>query len=359
MSFVQARRAAALLATLALAACGDATAPTIDSIDATAASAKVEPVLAVMDQPALASFASLGAVTGLPASASAASLTAVARLTSAAAHGRWDRSTPLFARTAARSADVLPGDVRGNRYVYNEQTASYEVAADPAGAPENGIRVVLYAWDVLAGVPSSPLTEIGHVDLIDQSTAAQNRLNVLLVRAEGNAELMNYAITHSVTTSSESFSIAGSATNGTTPVTFTLSGTMNETAATVTFDLSAASIGFSVHVGASVSALTEEANVDISLGYDGHTLAFRMSLNANGMSGEVKFDNMRYATWSMTYDPATGTVTTQFAKANGQPLTVEELEQITALFERAVDFDAFWAGLLWPVGAIGSAGLSS
>jgi hypothetical protein len=353
MSFVKARRAAALLATLAVAACGDSTAPTIDHIDATAASAKVEPVMAVMDQPALASFASLATVTGLPASASAASLTALARLTSSAAHGRWDRSTPLLARTAARSADVLPPDVRGNTYVYNPQTGSYEVAADRTDAPSNGIRIVLYAWDFLSGAPSSPLTAIGHVDLIDQSTAAQNRLNVILVRSEGTAELMNYAITHSVTTSSESFSIAGSATNGTTPVTFTLSGTANETAATVTFDLSAASVGFSVHVGANVNALTEQANVGIRLGYDGHTLSFDASLNANGMNGEVKFDGMRYVTWSMTYDPATGTTTTQFEKANGQPLTAEELQQISDLFERALDFDAFWVGLLWPVGALG------
>jgi hypothetical protein len=120
----------------------------------------------------------------------------------------------------------------------------------------------------------------------------------------------------------------------------------------VTFDLSAASVGFSVHVGANVNALSEQANVGIRLGYDGHTLSFDASLNANGMSGDVKFDGMRYVTWSMTYDPATGTTTTQFAKANGQPLTAEELEQITNLFERALDFDAFWAGLLWPVGAL-------
>lgn len=355
MSFVQARRAAALLATLAIAACGDSTAPTIDHIDATAASAKVEPVIAVMDQPALASFGSLATVTGLPASASAAALGAVARLTKSAAQGRWEASTPRVARSAARSADILPVDVRGKRYTYNEQTASYEVAADPAGAPTNGIRIVIYAWDVLAGVPSSPLTAIGHVDLIDQSNAAQNRLNVVLVRTEGNAELMNYAITHSVTTSSESFSIAGSATNGTTPVTFTLSGTASETAATITFDLSAASVGFNVHVGANVNALTEQATIGISLGYDGHTLSFDASLSANGMNGEVKFDGMRYVVWSMTYDPVTGTATTQFTKANGQPLTAQELEQISNLFERALDFDGFWAGLLWPLGALAPA----
>jgi hypothetical protein len=354
MSFVKARRATALLATLAVAACGDSTAPTIDHIDATAASAKVAPVMDVMGQPALASFTSLGDVAGLPASASAASLTAVARLTSAAARGRWDPAAPRMARVAAKSADVLPPDVRGKVYTWNETTLQYEGAAS-ADAPPTGVRIVLYAWDVLAGRPSSPLTSIGYVDLIDQSNASQNRLSVILVRNDGNVELMNYAITHSVTTSSESFSIAGSATDGTTPVTFTLSGTADESAATITFDLSAASVGFTVHVGANVNAFTEQANVGIRLGYDGHTLSFDASLNADGMNGVIKYDGMRYVTWSMTYDPATGTATTQFAKANGQPLTAEEFEQISDLFERALDFDAFWAGLLWPVGALASA----
>jgi hypothetical protein len=353
MSFVKTRRTLAILAAAALGACSDSTAPTIDHIDAQAASAKVEPVMAVIaDEPAIAAFAALGSVGGLPASASASVAGAVARLTQSAARGTWDRSTPLLARSAARSADVLPIDVRGNTYVYNAETQSYEVATDRTDAPANGIRVVLYAWDFLAGVPSSPLTAIGHVDLVDQSNAAENRLNVVLVRTAGSLELMNYAITHSVSASSESFSIAGAATNGVTPVTFTLSGTGNETSATIAFDLSAPSVGFSVHAGASVNALTEQASISTRLGYDGHTLSFDLTLQPNGMNGEVKFDGMRYATWSMSYDPETGEGTALFAKANGQPLTVEELEQITALFERALNFDAFWAGLLWPIGAL-------
>jgi hypothetical protein len=356
MSFVKTRRTLAILAAAALGACGDSTAPTIDHIDAQAASAKVEPVMAVIaDEPAIASFGSLGTISGLPASASASVAGTVARLTQSAARGKLDRSTPLLARSVARSADVLPVDVRGNTYVYNEQTTSYEVATDRTDAPANGIRIVLYAWDFLSGLPSSPLTAIGHVDLIDQSNAAQNRLNVVLVRAAGNLELMNYAITHSVSASSESFSIAGAATNGVTPVTFSLSGTGSETSATITFDLAAPSVGFTVHVGASVNAFTEEVTIGTRLGYDGHTLSFDLRLHANGMNGEVKFDGMRYATWSMSYDPETGEGTAMFLKANGQPLTVEELEQITALFERALDFDAFWAGLLWPIGALAPA----
>jgi hypothetical protein len=351
MSFVKARRAAALLTTLTVAACADLTSPTVDHIDATAATAAAAPVMAVMDQPALASFGSLATVSGLPASASAAALGAVAGLTNAAAHGRWDATAPAMARAAVRSADVLPGDVRGQLYTYNETTAQYEGAASP-DAPTSGVRIVLYAWDALAGHPASPLVDVGYVDLIDESTPTQNRLHVRLVRKEDAAVLMDYAITHTVTTSTESFSIAGSANNGTTTVNFDLSGTMGTSAATVTFVLEAPAREFSVRVEANVNSVSEEATINIWLAYYGNSLGFALHAGANSVTGEIRFRGRLYATYSMTYDPETGTATTQFTKANGQPMTAQELQDIQNAFERALDFDRFWGGLLWPIGAI-------
>jgi len=355
MSLVKARRVAAVLGAAVVGACGDSTAPTIDHIDAAAATAAAAPVVAVMDQQALTSFSSIGSVSGLPASASAAAVGAITRLTKAAADKRWDGLAPSLARSAARSADVIPIDARGKMYVYNETSRAYEAAATPeAGTPASGIRVILYAWDALSDRPSSPLTRVGHVDLIDESNAAQDRLNVILVRADGNVTLMDYDITHSVSTSSESFSIAGSATDGVTPVTFNLSGTASQSAATVTFDLAAASVGFTVHVGANVNVLMERATVETSLGYNGHTLSFRLSAHANGMDGEIRYDGYRYATLSMVVEETPNSVSTTvtFQKANGQPLTAEELAQIDSLFDNALDFDRFWAALLWPVGAL-------
>jgi hypothetical protein len=355
MSFVHtARRAAALLAIVAAAACSDSTAPTIDNIDASSAAARVEPVLAVMDQQPIASFGALAGIGGLPASASVSTFGAVAQLTKATARGPLDRSAPLLARSVARAADVIPVEARGQLFTYNETTGQYEGAAS-TDAPENGIRIVLYAVDPLTWQISSPATPVGRVDLLDESTTQQNRLHVE-VRTQAGVELMDYAITHTVTASSESFSIAGSATNGTTAVNFDLSGTASQTAATATFDLTAPSLGFSVAQNVNVNMLTEQATIGVTLGYDGHTLSFSVSFDADGdMSGEIRYDNLRYATFSFTYDETTGEATSVFTKANGRPLTVEELEAISSLFERALDFDNFWAGLLWPVGALAPA----
>lgn len=351
MSFVKARRAAALLATLAIAACKDLTNPTVDHVDANAATSAAAPVMAVMDQPAFESFGSLSTVTGLPASTSAAALGAIAGLTNAAARGRWDATAPAMARAAVRSADVLPPDVRGKLYTYNETTAQYAGAAS-SEAPTTGARILLYTWDALAGRPATPLVDIGYVDLIDESTPVQNRLHVRLVRKEDAAVLMDYAITHTVTASNESFSIAGSATNGTTAVNFDLSGTMGTSAATVTFVLEAPSREFSVRVEANVNAVSEQATIYIMLSYYGNALAFQMQAGPNSVTGEIRFRGRLYATYSTTYDPATGTATTQFTKHNGQPMTAQEIQDIQNAFERALDFDRFWEGLLWPVGGI-------
>ncbi len=352
MSFVhRARRTTALFAVVALGACSESTAPTIDNVDAQAAAAKVEPVLAVMEQPALTSFASLSAVGGLPASASAASFSAFAQLTKTAAHGRPVRSAPLLARAAARAADVIPIEARGMLFTYNTTAGEYQ-GAQSAEAPANGIRIVLYAVDPLTWQIASPLTPIGYVNLLDESTSQQNRLHVELVSNQGSVELMDYAITHSVTASSESFSIVGTATNGTTAINFDLSGTASETAATATFSLTAPSVGFSVAQSVNVNLATEQATVGVELGYDGHTLEFSVTMSGNSMNGEVRYDDRDYASFSMTYDEETGEGSSSFTKANGRPMTIEEIEAIGNLFERSLDFDDFWASLLWPVGAL-------
>jgi hypothetical protein len=355
MPFVhRARRAAALLAIVAVGACSDSTAPTIDNIDALAASAKLEPVLGVMQQGAMNSFASLGEAGGLPASASSAALSAVAHLTTTAARGRPDASAPRLARAVAQSAaDVIPPEARGMLFTYNETTGEYE-GAPSAEAPSNGIRIILYAVDPLTWQITSPLTPIGHVNLLDESTSQQNRLHVELVSNQGNTELMDYAITHSVTASSESFSIVGTARNiSGTSVNFDLSGTASETAATATFSLTAPSVGFSVSESVNANMVTGQATVSVELGYDGHTLSFTITVSETSISGEIRYDDKRYATMSVTFDPQTGEVTSSsFVKANGRPITVEELDAISSIFDGALNFDDFWAGLLWPVGAL-------
>jgi hypothetical protein len=343
----------AIAATTTLAACSDSTGPdTVSSIDADVAAAKIAPIAAVFEQSAFESMMFAG---DYFASAPTASLAAVSKLTASLRSGRsGDASAILLARsaTAVVSADVVPETVKGNTYVYDPSAHDY-VLSDATGAPANGIRIVLYAWDALAGAPASPLARIGYVDLIDQSTASSDALRVRVVRDQGSATLADYVISYGVTASSETFGINGSASNATTTVNFGLNasvtGAEGAEKITAAFDVSVPALGYSVGLQTSVDLALERATSSLSVGYDGHVLTFDQTATATSVQGEVKYDGRLYATFTATYNETTGEYTERFVKANGDPLTQRELAELGLLFERAFDLGGFWIGLLWPV----------
>ena len=67
---------------------------------------------------------------------------------------------------------------------------------------------------------------------------------------------------------------------------------------------------FSVDVGANMNALTERATVETSLGYNGHTLSFRLVGQPNRIDGEAKFDGMLYAEITIISEQTPTSVTT-------------------------------------------------
>ena len=69
---------------------------------------------------------------------------------------------------------VLPAEVLGKTFEYNSGTAQYE-ATERAGAPANGVRFILYAINPVTQVPVEPLTEAGYADVLDESTATDQR----------------------------------------------------------------------------------------------------------------------------------------------------------------------------------------
>ena len=343
--------ALAIAATTTLAACGDSTGPTVSSIDTDEAAAKVAPIAAVFEQSAFESMAFAG---DYFATAPSASFRALSQLTDAARGRRLDAGALVLARSAAVevSAAVVPEEVKGSTYVYDADVAGY-VLSNAAGAPANGFRVVLYAWDALAGAPASPLNRIGYVDLIDESTASANALRVRVVRDQGSATLADYVISHGTTANGETFALNGSATNGTKTVNFTLNGSVSGAVGaetiTASYSVSVPSLGYSVGMQLSADAASEEISASLSIGYDGHTLTFDQTMTEDGLKIEVRYDGALYATQTVRYDPATGEVTQRFVKANGQPLTPQEVQAVAELFQRAFDLGSFWDGLLWPV----------
>jgi hypothetical protein len=105
--------------------------------------------------------------------------------------------------------------------VYNLDSGRYEVAADSTGAPEDGIRLKLYAVDPVLHQPITPLDDIGYLDLTDESSPSADALGVLAV-VQG-VTYLDYLASAVLTTGSVTFSEMSVAHDGQT-VTMAVTG---------------------------------------------------------------------------------------------------------------------------------------
>jgi len=92
------------------------------------------------------------------------------------------RSAAVF--SGAISASVVPAPLLGRTFVWDVTTHAYveDPSATPAADP-NGVRMILYAVDPSTGdIGENPLTSVGFVDLVDESTTAPavDKLHVIV-----------------------------------------------------------------------------------------------------------------------------------------------------------------------------------
>lgn len=322
------------------AACSDSTGPgSTSTLDTDAAMNRMEPVAAVLEQPVFTSLQGAGEYLGEFGLGPVASLTT--KLTRSGFDPRILRN---LAPSAPKAAAVVPNTVKGTTYIYDEGSASYVPAVDATGAPAAGVRVILYAWDPLAGAPASPLNRVGYVDLIDESTSSTDVLRVRLVRDEGSAILADYTISHSLTIDRETFGINGSANNGTTTVNFDLDFVAEGEVMSASFHISAPSQGASMSLELSSDPVAGTNDIGLAFGFDGHTLTFDLRATADETAmGEVKLDGRLYATFTAD---STAQV---WEKADGTPLTADERERLGLLLGRGLEITGIWMWLVWPM----------
>lgn len=117
-----------------------------------------------------------------PAFAPAAIRAAVANRTARLAEGS---AVPLF-----------PINFLGATFVYDAGLEAYVLDSSLDGAPQNGVRFLLYTLDPVSRLPALPLFPIGFVDLIDQSDAVSTRLRVRAIDTAGgtSAVLADYLV---------------------------------------------------------------------------------------------------------------------------------------------------------------------
>jgi len=91
---------------------------------------------------------------------------------------------------------LFPINFLGETFVYDAGLDAYVLDGSRGGAPQNGIRFIMYTLDPDLRLPALPLHPIGFVDLIDQSDAVSTRLRVRAFddTSGGNVALADYVV---------------------------------------------------------------------------------------------------------------------------------------------------------------------
>jgi hypothetical protein len=345
MRLTQRTNLALLAATLALvAAChDDATSPpVVTNFDARHAFSKFDPLAAVLDQPIYTSFN--GALSSFEIYFRTAPVGAQIVTPS---RGAFDaRLTRTLAPVAQVRATAIPDNVKGRTFVWDANTRSFVADAAATGAPANGVRFVLYAWDVLNG-PTLPLNRIGYVDIFpaEGSGDVPELTELFVVRDAPRLPVADFVVMHSTTGGVNNFGIEGSATDGFTVDLIELTGTESGAAGQhhLVYDTNLSSSPPAVsaieHLTSDQGTATQGGRLELS--YEGH----KLSDESVSSGADVKFDGSLYA---RVIFPATTDDQTQYLRPDGTSLSQQEIADLNAVLERAVVANFFWIALAWP-----------
>jgi hypothetical protein len=199
------------LATALATACNDVNAPQSHFANPLQLSSDLQTVAGVLQSPVFESFAVIDTTTGSPAAVALLGTVPLALPgTGTELYANAPRRLEAL-RTAARVfspglASVIPAPLLGATFVWDLSTHAY--VQDPNAtppAPANGVRIILYAINPSTSPPSiaeSPLTAVGYVELVDNSSGNTNSLHVTVFGGTpggtGNPSYADYTVSATV-----------------------------------------------------------------------------------------------------------------------------------------------------------------
>lgn len=232
----------AVAAAFVLTACGDSsTGPQAHLSDPSGLSTDLQSITAVLTSPTFQSFSALGFASGSPVATPtpagtllrAAPIAPPRSVAAPYANGRVQVEALRRLTTSFKSginASVVPPALLGHTFTWDVATHAYiDDAAYTPAAPSDRARIILYAVDPITGdIVESPLTAVGFVDLIDESTTspAVDKLHTIVAGGSPTTpgtEYVNYTVSAQVTgnpVTAFTASASGSVTDGTNTLTF-------------------------------------------------------------------------------------------------------------------------------------------
>jgi hypothetical protein len=361
---------AGLVLGLAAAACKDSVGPK-SLADPQATTAQMEALDGLFDNAPLNSFS---AVSGDIAPVAPARVAALRALVSASNPLSQSSALRPFAKGVETSrllrqlapalistsaAALFPPDVVGKTFEWNATTDMYEATAR-AGAPSNGVRFILYAIDPFTHAPVEPVSEVGYVDLADESSGSTARVHVTVVG--GSTVYVDYTVAvESLSMTSGRISAAGYITNGAgSPDTLRFNGKVtvsaSQTSATITQDVSFDVNSRDAHIRlieqVTFTQTTLTLRIYFSFKHGAETVTLEGKLTIDQVTGSAtgtftsKVNGGRFATCNVTADANSYNLSCQGADADG--LNADEQAALQRLGDAAGHMSEVLGGILGP-----------
>ena len=284
-----------------------------------------------------------------------------ASLAAASSGSHWEAAAAAeaFAAAGPASGPLLPMDFRGR--TYDRGVDGYRYNPERTDAPVNGVRFILYEVDPVTHEPGD--TEIGYVDLLDESTDPVYVARVVVVT--GGVVRINYTVSAMVGTQTLGFTVSGFIGDGTNQINVYLSMTfvhaLPVSTATVEHLISVPSRGFEVDATVvfefNDETLQGSADVNATFMQGHHTVTVvgvmtftEGDLPTEGGSFEIHVDGQLFAT--VTVDVTANGETITVLNATGGELTSAEAEHVRTIFhglEEMFDEDDKFEDFIRPV----------
>ncbi len=256
---------------------------------------------------------------------------------------------------------IFPANFLGSTFEWDETNQIYQIT-ERAGAPANGVRFILYAVDPFTGMPSTPLNEIGFLDLTDEGSASMTRLGVYA--ETGGTARLDYTVTASYALLGDVIEATatgiGYISDGTRTLDFNLVQTVafnsvDETmSVNMLYDLQMADEN--VRVVADIAS-----DIDLSLSEVSLDVMLTITDGGNSTVLDVSVDQTDTITGTVVHNGQTvaemeGTTSAPvFTDGNGDPLSSAEAAALTRVFDVVDDIFDFVEAVFAPFGSSGVA----
>ncbi len=267
-------------------------------------------------------------------------------------------SIPNLSVSAAQGR-IIPDSMYGRVFEWDATTHQYRYQGTTV-SNLNGVRFILYALG-LDGQVFEPVTAIGTLDIIDQSTPSLLQLHVLVKNSAGTTTYVDYTASLVTSATSATATVAGSITNGLSgannkTLTFNETFNVNAGGASVhaTFELNNPAITLTLNESVRFSDPNIIIDADFTIAST-ETIRVVGRITINSVSGAINVsigvfvDGHPVA--SINGDPTNQA--TQWVDAGGAPLTVADLAALDHLFDALENMHEAVAGLFAPVGTFG------